>query len=284
MMKRVNATYINPYSRQNVLVMVLGLHGSNGKAVWDVAEIPDFLRELATIKSFARFDEIDKLLVSKAVVSGNMGNLLRAMKSFVHQALVHLDANLYTVESVEEGLCRHPELTAQLCEAFKRKFDPDFVDDEAYTKIRQSFLNDVEKLDTGQEENDNRRRNVLQQGMNFIHHTLKTNFYRLNYTALSFRLDPKYLDAIPFERSKKFPELPYAIFYMKGMHFFGFHIRFKDLARGGLRTILPEQSELLVHERNTVFTECYNLAMTQHMKNKDIPEAGSKGVIFLLAI
>lgn len=281
MMKRVNATYINPYSRQNVLIMVLGLHGSNGKAVWDVAEIPDFLRELASIKSFAQFDEIDRLLVSKGVISGNMGNLLRAMKSFVHQSLVHLDSNLYTLENVEEGLCRHPELTAKLCEAFKFRFDPDFIDTEAYTKIRQGFLDDVQKLDTGQEENDARRKNVLQQSMNFIHNTLKTNFYRLNYTALSFRLDPKYLDAVPFDRTKKFPELPYAIFYIKGMHFFGFHIRFKDLARGGLRTVLPEQSEMVAYERNTLFTECYNLALTQHMKNKDIPEAGSKGVIFL---
>lgn len=281
MMKRVNATYINPYSRQNVLIMVLGLHGSNGQAVWDVAEIPDFVRELSTIKFFSTFDEIDKQLVSKKVVNGNMGNLLRSMKSFVHQSLVHVDPNIYTLENVEEGLCRHPELTATLCEAFKLKFDPDFVDYDNYLSIRERFINDVQKLDTGQELNDLRRRNILLQGMNFIHHILKTNFYRLNYTALSFRLDPRFLDEIPFDREKKFPELPYAIFYMRGMHFFGFHIRFKDLARGGLRTVIPEQTEQLAHERNTVFTECYNLALTQHMKNKDIPEAGSKGIIFL---
>ena len=117
--------------------------------------------------------------------------------------------------------------------------------------------------------------------MNFVHYTFKTNFYRLNYTALSFRVDPKYLDEIPFDRAKKFPELPYAIFYIKGMHFFGFHIRFKDFARGGLRTVYPEQAEHIIQERNNVFTECYNLAYTQHKKNKDIPEAGAKGVIFL---
>ena len=75
--------------------------------------------------------------------------------------------------------------------------------------------------------------------------------------------------------------MPYAIFFIKGMHFFAFHIRFKDLARGGLRTILPERAELADFERNNVFTECYNLAYTQHMKNKDIPEGGAKGVIFL---
>ncbi len=89
------------------------------------------------------------------------------------------------------------------------------------------------------------------------------------------------MDEIPFDRAKKFPELPYAIFFIKGMHFFAFHIRFKNLARGGLRTIYPEQVEQMVAERNHVFTECYHLAWTQHKKNKDIPEGGAKAVIFL---
>ncbi len=279
-MKGLNATYIYPYNKQNILIMAIGLQGSNGKAAWDVANIPDFLRELVTVKYFASFDVIDQQLVSKKIISGNMGNLLRAMMYFIHQALVHLDPNLYTLENVEEGLCKHPELTIQLAEAFKAKFDPDFVNYENYLKIQKTFLNDLNKLDTGHEENDIRRKTILRQAMNFIHYTLKTNFYRLNYTALSFRLNPQYLEAIPFDRSKKFPELPYAIFFIKGMHFFGFHIRFKDLARGGLRTVYPDP-EHMIQERNHVFTECYNLAYTQHKKNKDIPEGGSKGIIFL---
>lgn len=281
-MKRVNATYIDPYSKQNILIMALWLHGSNGQAAWDVADIPDFLRELATVKYFTSLDAIDHSLVSRGVVTGNQGNLLRAMTSFIHQAVVHIDANLYTVENVEEGLCRHPELTKMLCEAFKLKFDPEHVNIEEYQSIRKRFMEDVSKLDTGQEDNDMRRKNILLMGMSMIHHTLKTNFYRLNYTAISFRLNPKYLDDIPMDRSSKFPEMPFAIFFIRGMHFFGFHIRFKDLSRGGLRTVYPEQSESIVRERNAVFAECYNLALTQHKKNKDIPEGGSKGIIFLL--
>src|SRR5205085_7573930 len=123
--------------------------------------------------------------------------------------------------------------------------------------------------------------NVLKQGMNLVHYSLKTNFFRLNYTAISFRLDPKYLDEIPFDRKGKFPELPFGIFFMKGMHFFGFHIRFKDLARGGLRTVYPKVQEHIASEANNVFSECYHLALTQHHKNKDIPEGGAKGIIFL---
>lgn len=280
-MKRVNATYVDPYSKNSILIMILGLHGSKGQAAWDAADIREFLRELVTIKYFASFDLIDSHLVSKGIVSGNMGNLLRSMINFIHQGLVHIDPNLYTIDNVEEALIRHPDLTVKLCEAFDKKLHPDKNNYPEYLELRKKFIDIVQKLDTGQEENDTRRKNVLLQGMNMLHHTLKTNFYRTNFTSIGFRLDPKYLDELPFDRTKKFPELPYGIFYIKGMHFFGFHIRFKDLSRGGLRTVYPQVLEQETFERNTVFTECYNLAYTQQLKNKDIPEGGSKGIIFL---
>jgi glutamate dehydrogenase len=280
--KSISVSCSHPYSTNSILLMALELHGANGKAVWEVADMLEFIKEFITVKYFASFDVIDQQFVSKDIISGPMGNFLRAAVSFIHQALVHLDVNLYNLENIEEGLCRHPELTEQLCDAFKYKFSPGQYNSEKYKSIRSDFLLAVERLDTGNEDNDNRRRNVFRQGMNFVHYMLKTNFYRPNYTALSFRLDPKYLDDIPFDRARKFPELPYAIFFIKGMHFIGFHIRFRDLARGGLRTVFPEHSERMQVERNTIFTECYNLAYTQQLKNKDIPEGGAKGIILLM--
>ncbi|MGA8164758.1 MAG: NAD-glutamate dehydrogenase domain-containing protein [Waddliaceae bacterium] len=280
-MKKVNAAYIDPYSKQNILVMALGLHGSRGEAVWDVADIPDFLRELATVKYFASFDLIDRHLIKRKVIPGKLGNFMRAAMSFVHQALVNIDVNLYTLERIEEDLCRHPELTEQICRAFELKFDPNSCDYDKYLEVRERCLHDIDHLDTGHPGNDLRRKNVLRQAMNLIHYALKTNYYRLNYTAISFRIDPKYLDDIPFHRKEKFPELPFGIIYIKGMHFFGFHIRFKDLARGGLRTVYPTHREHVLTEQNHVFTECYHLALTQQKKNKDIPEGGSKAIIFL---
>lgn len=279
--KKVTATYIDPYSKDSILIMALDIHGNNGKAAWEVADIPDVLRSITTAKYFAENDSIEQLLVSKSIISISNGNLLRSMADFIQQLLVHMDQNLYTVEKIKADLCRHPELTVQLCEAFTLKFHPKLHKKEALEKTYREFDENVEKLDTGNEDNDNRRKNVLRQGMSFIKHILKTNFFRMNYTALSFRLDPAFLDTIPFDRTKKFPELPYAVFFIRGMHFFGFHIRFKDLARGGIRTVYLEQLEHIQQESNNVFNECYNLALTQHMKNKDIPEGGSKGVIFL---
>ncbi len=280
-LKRMAATYVDPYSRDNVLVMSLGLHGGSGKAAWEEANIKDFLQELVTVKYFPGQEIIETTFVDNKLVRGNIGNLIKTMVHFIHQVLVHADPNLYSFANIEEGLCRHPELTVMLTKAFEAKFNPEKPDLQAYNQIKNEFLSLADKIDTGQESNDIRRKNILKQGINFVEYCLKTNFYRQNKTALSFRLDPHYLDNVPYNRVEKFPELPFAVFFMKGMYFIGFHIRFRDLARGGLRTVYPDRIEQLSAERNNVFAECYNLAYTQQKKNKDIPEGGSKGVILL---
>lgn len=278
---RMAATYIDPYSKENILIMSLGIHGAKGRAAWEETDIDDFLQELITVKYFPGQEVIETAFVDSRLVRGNMGNLIKTMTYFIHQALVHADPYLYSFANVEEALCRHPELTVILTFAFEAKFHPQNVDIKEYERIKEKFLSLVNNLDTGHETNDTRRRNILKQGMNFIEFTLKTNFYRKNKTAFSFRLDPHFMEDLPYEYTEKFPELPFAIFLMKGMHFIAFHIRFRDLARGGLRTVFPEKEEQFQIELSNVFTECYNLAYTQQKKNKDIPEGGAKGVILL---
>jgi glutamate dehydrogenase len=280
-MTRVYATYIDPYSKESVLIMSLGLDGMHGKPAWEAANLTDFLQELVTFKYFPGGERIESVFVDSGLVRGNLGNLIKTFVDFVHQALVHYDQNIYSHLNVEEALCRHPELTIHLTAAFEYKFHPESHNLEQYHKLKEDFLNLVERLDTGHEVNDTRRKNVLKTALHFIEYTLKTNFYRNNKSAFSFRIDPQYLDHLPYERKDKFPELPFAIFFIKGEHYIGFHIRFKDLARGGLRTVFPEKIEQMLIERNNVFAECYGLAYTQQKKNKDIPEGGAKAVIFL---
>ncbi|NGX51237.1 MAG: NAD-specific glutamate dehydrogenase, partial [Chlamydiae bacterium] len=278
---KVNATYINPYGKNSILIMSLGLHGIKGKAAWEEADIQDFLQEMVTLKYFPDTDLIEKVFIEPGLLRGNIGNLLRAMASFVHQTLVHADINLYTYDNIEEGFCRHPELTVLACKAFELKFHPEKNDLEEYRSEKEKFMMLVDHLDTGNELNDLRRKNILKQMMHFVDFTLKTNFYRHNKSALGFRLDPRYLNFVPYKWREKFPELPFGIFFIQGLHFIGFHIRFKDLSRGGLRTVFPQRHEQMIAERDNVFSECYNLALTQQKKNKDIPEGGAKGVLFL---
>ncbi|HSX12065.1 MAG TPA: NAD-glutamate dehydrogenase domain-containing protein, partial [Rhabdochlamydiaceae bacterium] len=238
-------------------------------------------KELVTLKYFEGLEAIESVFVDSGFVRGNIGNLIKSITHFAHQTLVHADLNMYSLANITEGICRHPELIVQLAQAFEYKFHPKNHDLKAFEKLKESYLASVDDLDTGNEFNDMRRKNILYQAMNFVDHLLKTNFYRNNKTAFSFRLDPDYLNFIPYDRSEKFPALPFAIFFMHGMYYIGFHIRFKDLARGGLRTVFTQKFEQMLSESNNVFSECYQLAYTQHKKNKDIPEGGAKAVIFL---
>lgn len=68
---------------------------------------------------------------------------------------------------------------------------------------------------------------------------------------------------------------------MVGPEFRGFHIRFRDIARGGVRMIKTRNTQAFIQNVTTLFDENYNLASTQERKNKDIPEGGSKGTILL---
>lgn len=280
-MKKVNATYVSPYSTAPIVLMSLGLTGMNGKAAWDACDMEDFLQELATLKYFDDLDTIESTFINTKVLTGNQGNLLRCMISFIHQCLVHADVNLYSLSNIEEAFCRHPELTSNILSLFSLRFHPKLRNSDEFNTTKSKLLSLIQELDTGQESNDTRRKNIFKQAINFIDHCLKTNYYRTNKSAFSFRVDPKYLTRLPYDYQTKFPELPYGIFYIQGMRFISFHIRFKDLSRGGLRSVIPKRLEQMHVERNNVFAECYNLAYTQQKKNKDIPEGGSKAVILL---
>lgn len=281
-MQRVVASYIRPYEVNSIFLLAFSLHGANKKAAWEVADMVDFLQELVTIKYFGSFDPIYHTFVQTKLLTGNQANFFRSVAHFIHQILANIDQEYYDLENVMEAFCRHVELSILLRDSFLAKFHPIKQNISEYEAIRGKLLPMVHALDTGQEYLDNRRRNVFLQAINFIHYTLKTNYFCTNKISLAFRLDPQFLDHVPFEREKIFPELPYGIFFIKGMHYVGFHIRFRDLARGGVRTVFPKKREKALAERHTVFLECYHLAFTQQKKNKDIPEGGAKCVIFLL--
>ncbi len=280
-LRKVVGTYIDLSSTETILILSLGLHGKSGKAAWEECDIDDFLREFALIKYFETDDKVASTFTDLHLLTGNEAHLVRNFISFAHQILVYGDANFYSHENVLEAFCRHPELTVLLAKTFEAKFHPEKREEGRFDTLKTEFTQLLDQLDTGQAINDLRRKNVLKQGMNFIEHTLKTNFYQQNKSSFSFRLDPKYLDLVPYDRKEKFPELPFGIFFIRGMHFLGFNIRFKDLARGGVRTVIPERMEAYFQERNHIFSEAYNLAYTQQKKNKDIPEGGAKTAILL---
>lgn len=68
-------------------------------------------------------------------------------------------------------------------------------------------------------------------------HVLKTNFYQPTKVALSFRLAPDFLPDV------EYPKKPFGMFFVIGNEFRGFHIRFRDVARGGIRIVRSRNRE-----------------------------------------
>ncbi|KAJ1991452.1 NAD-dependent glutamate dehydrogenase [Dimargaris cristalligena] len=136
------------------------------------------------------------------------------------------------------------------------------TDDELLDKIKRTTTNSHELM-------------VFQSLLTFNKHVLKTNFYQPTKVALSFRLNPSFLPDI------EYPTPMYGMVLVVGSEFRGFHLRFRDVSRGGIRVIRSRNKEAYSINLRSLFDENYALAATQQRKNKDIPEGGSKGTILL---
>ncbi|KAH7885197.1 NADH-dependent glutamate dehydrogenase [Phlebopus sp. FC_14] len=140
-------------------------------------------------------------------------------------------------------------------------------DEELYHKIRRTVPNkqDLQVLESF----------LIFNKCEFVPpgHVLKTNFYQPTKVALSFRLAPDFLPEV------EYPKKPFGMFFVIGNEFRGFHIRFRDVARGGIRIVMSRNKENYSINQRMLFDENYGLASTQSLKNKDIPEGGAKGTI-----
>ena len=110
-----------------------------------------------------------------------------------------------------------------------------------------------------------------------IEHTIRTNVHLDGRWALALRLAPQFFDSVK-PVNDIVDNTPFGVFYVAGRHFQAFHTRFADIARGGLRIVWPPNEEAHAQEFRKQFMECFNLAWAQQLKNKDIPEGGSKAV------
>merc|ERR1719433_1083487 len=92
--------------------------------------------------------------------------------------------------------------------------------------------------------------------------------------SLTIRIDPTLL-------LHEHPAEPYGVFFCHSRRMNGFHTRFRDIARGGLRVVPTDGTERFGQEAMRHFDEVYGLAFAQQLKNKDIPEGGSKAVLLV---
>lgn len=276
---RLRFAYTDPLTTKSILIGSLELEGEN---VQDERKRLGFMREFEMQKFLRECPELDRLVAGR-VLTGNQEHLIRIIAGFCEQILTHVNSAMYTEDACQEAFAFHPELTTKLIRVFRLKFHPQKHDIAKYREAKDALYRNLVDLDTGRKVHDDRRRMIFQLALSFVDSCLKTNVYEYHKLGLAFRLTPAFMDQIAgFDRKSVFPELPYGIFYISSWNYTAFHIRFRELARGGVRTIVTRDAEHCHYERANAFFECYNLAYIQQMKNKDIPEGGSKTVIFLL--
>ncbi|CAA7258824.1 unnamed protein product [Cyclocybe aegerita] len=187
----------------------------------------------------------------------------------------------FTRESIAQTIHAHPDLIRHLYVNFAMTHYPpsdaasNLMPTLSYQRLQTAQpLTDAELYDKIRRTVPNKHElQVLESFLVFNKHILKTNFYQPTKVALSFRLAPDFLPEI------EYPKKPYGMFFIIGNEFRGFHIRFRDVARGGIRIVMSRNKENYSINQRMLFDENYNLASTQSLKNKDIPEGGAKGTI-----
>ena len=221
-------------------------------------------------------------MIGRGLTDGPDASLVRAFIGFCHTALAHSHPDSFDQEGISRAFHNHPELSLQLVKLFHTRFDP--AGGVPYEEILAETTGLVAGFTTGRRFLDGFRRTIFDCCLLFITHTLKTNFYIAEKRALAFRLDPAYIDRLDRGFTQGLPaDRPFRITYFSSRSGSAYHIGFSDIARGGWRTIITQGRDDYVTSANTLFRETYVLAHTQHLKNKDIYEGGSKMVAILEA-
>jgi glutamate dehydrogenase len=190
-----------------------------------------------------------------------------------------LRTETFTPDYILEIILSHPGLIRALYASFASvhmKVGPGFDRHSIAPTPATEVLSDARLKDKITRDVTNEHEEMVMTAFRvFNNAVLKTNYFTPTKVALSFRLDPSFLPAL------EYPSPLYGMFLVITSESRGFHLRFKDVARGGIRIVKSRSKEAYSINARNLFDENYALASTQQRKNKDIPEGGSKGVILL---
>ena len=198
-----------------------------------------------------RFNE----LVMRAGLDWRQAQVLRAYAKYLRQANFP-----YSQFNIEGVLLAHPHTARLLVGLFEAQFDPDRESKERSKELRTelgSLIDDVISLDADR---------ILRAIFELIRATLRTNFYVLDSEGaprefLSLKLDSQRIAELP----KPKPTFEIFVFSPRVE---GVHLRFGEVARGGLRWS---------DRREDFRTEVLGLAKAQMVKNAVIVPVGAKG-------
>ncbi|MBM3284394.1 MAG: hypothetical protein FJY81_00815, partial [Candidatus Aminicenantes bacterium] len=131
----------------------------------------------------------------------------------------------YTEARVWDAFLENYEVIKKLFQLFDRKFSP--------SSSRREVAKDLEALqkDIAVNVPVEIDRDILQAVTVFIEAVLKTSFYVKEKTSIAYMYDPGFLNKVDY------PVTPHGVFHVIAAEMRGFHVRFRDIARGGIRIV-----------------------------------------------
>jgi len=175
-----------------------------------------------------------------------------------------LKRSAFSLEDIQKAFIKNPHSTKMLIQFFHKKFKNSDIEVNA---------NDI--LKNIREES---QRRVFQGAINTINAVKITNFYESDRESVVFLRDPN----IAFENLGYEPEIvPSNLIVMNDdlFHFYRVGYGKGIVDRGGVRIKIARSAEQERLFKQQALAECVDLAYTQNLKNKDINQAGAKGVM-----
>ncbi|MFT3853738.1 MAG: NAD-glutamate dehydrogenase [Ilumatobacteraceae bacterium] len=234
-----------------------------GIAVDPAVELTDAVRaevQRAFVASFTGEVEVDGLnrLVVLAGLAARQVEVLRAYVRYLRQI-----GFPFGQQYIEQALCHHAAISAQLVGLFESRFDPQLVDaPQQEHAARRAAI--AEALDAVPSLDDDR---TLRAIIALIDATVRTNAYRPaadeggSRPVLAFKLDGSLVPDLPAPR-------PMYEIWVCSPRVEGVHLRAGMIARGGLRWS---------DRREDFRTEILGLVKAQIVKNAVIVPTGAKG-------
>lgn len=241
------------------------------------------------------YDLLHTELVKRQKFSLASVNWIRSAAEFIHGQLAYVDRSVYNHRDITRYLAVYSNYASELFYEFKKRFNPaeeSYPDFEEKMDFHRRFCEKIEKINTGNQEKNIVVKTIFRSCLNFLDCILKCNFYSQDKAALAYRLNPDFCNFYS-ELSKDYAASfaatpPFGVFFFYRRQTLGYHVRFTDIARGGWRSVLPGRSGSRLEMNDNyefacdeAFRECYVLAHTQHLKNKDIYEGGAKMLTLL---
>lgn len=227
----------------------------------DIQQLNDTLQDafVHIVRGDAENDGFNRLVLTAGLPWRDVA-LLRAYARYMKQIRLGFDLGY-----IASTLNNHTDIARELTRLFKtrfylaRKLSGDDLDDkqQRLEQAIHSALDDVQVL------NEDR---ILRRYLDLIKATLRTNFYQTdanghNKSYFSFKFNPHLIPELP----KPVPKFEIFVYSPRVE---GVHLRFGNVARGGLRWSDREED---------FRTEVLGLVKAQQVKNSVIVPVGAKG-------